>query len=97
MVLAELATGSSGDSIAGVDVGEEGGRVLFDLLHVEALASVLAGLFVVDTGLKGTTQATDGVEAAVVQLLGVGEGDAVRKLKLAQLFIHAALTPSLLR
>lgn len=78
----ELATGSTGDSVAGVDVGEEHGGVLLDLADVETIASVSA--LHDNTGLEGAAEAANAVAASLGDLDGVGESDTVRQVS----FIH---------
>lgn len=71
---AELTAGGAGDGQAGMDVGEEGRRVLLDLPDVEAIAGVDAAGD--DAGLEGTPQAADAVPAALADLNRVGEGNS---------------------
>lgn len=64
-----------------MDVREETGGVLLDLLDVEALGGVVA-IIILDTSLEGATNAADAVAAAIIHLHGVGESDAEDMLAL---------------
>jgi hypothetical protein len=62
-----------------VDISEEAGGVVLDLLDVEAKALVLASGGVLDTSDKAVLGASDAADAASdtrADLHGVGEGDA---------------------
>lgn len=74
--LVQLATESTGNSLAGVGVGEEAGGVGLDHLDSEALAGV--DLVVIeDTSDEGALEAADGA-AALLIANGVGESDTRR-------------------
>jgi hypothetical protein len=74
---AELATGSSRNSQAGVDIGEETSRVLLDLLDVEAIARV--GAVGDNTSLEWAPQAANAAATSFGNLDRVGEGNAIQK------------------
>jgi hypothetical protein len=79
--LLDLATDGTRHSLGRVDISEEAGGVLLDLLNVEAEAVVLASGSIDNTGDETVLGAGDAADAAagvlaVGDLHGVGEGDA---------------------
>lgn len=84
VLLTQLATESAGNSKAGVHVGKEHGRVLFNLADVEALTSVLAAC--VDARHKGACQAADASSGAVARAGRVRKGNAIDAKKVSHGF-----------